>query len=110
MSRFDYTKTAATAKRLLGRFGQLATFRRTDPDGATSSFTALAVVASTVKHTLADSGIAIGDDRLLVEAAATPQPGDRVEYSGQSRVIVDPVIAVSPGGTRVLVECYARAG
>lgn len=111
MSGFNYARTAATAGRLLGRFGQDATFTRTDPaDGSVSTSTARVVVASTVKHTLGDSGIAVGDDKLLVEAAAAPEPGDRVVYNGESRVIVDPVVAINPGGTRVLVECYARRG
>lgn len=110
MSGFNYPRIAATAGRLLERFGQVMTFSRTSPAGVVSEFTALAVVASTVKHTLGDSGIAIGDDKLLVDAVAAPEPGDRVTYNGHSRVIVDPVISLNPGGTRVLVECYARAG
>lgn len=111
MSGFDYARTAASASRLLGRFGQIATFTRTAPaDGSVSTFDARAVVASTVKHALGDSGIAVGDDKLLVESSAAPEPGDRVAYNGESRVIVDPVVAINPGGTRVLVECYARRG
>lgn len=110
MTGFDYARMAATAARLLDRFGQVMTFSRTAPDGTVSTFTAVAVVASTVKHTLGDSGIQIGDDKLLVDAAVLPQQGDRVAYNGGSRVVVDPVTPLNPGGTRVLVECYARIG
>ena len=110
MSGFNYPRMAVTAGRLLERFGQVMTFTRTASDGSVSTFTAVAVVASTVKHALADSGIQIGDDKLLVDAQGSPEPGDRVAYNGASRVIVDPVISLNPGGTRVLVECYARAG
>lgn len=110
MTSFDYARMAATARRLLDRFGQRVTITHTAPGGAVSTQAAIGFVASTVKHTLGDSNIAIGDDRLYLDAAATPEPGDRVAYSGGSRVIVDPVVPLAPAGTRVLVECYARAG
>ncbi len=110
MTGFNYARIAASAGRLLERFGQVMTFSRTAPDGAVSTFTAVAVVAATVKHALGDSGIAVGDDKLLVDATVKPEAGDRVAYNGGSRVIVDPVVTLNPAGTRVLVECYARAG
>lgn len=110
MTGFDYASTADTALRMLGRFGQQMAFTRTAADRTVTRFTALGVVADTVKHTLGDSGIAVGDDKLLIDAGAKPQPGDRVAYNGQSRMIVDPVVPINPAGTPVLVQCYARAG
>lgn len=110
MTGFDYARMAATARRLIDRFGQVASFTRTAPSGTTTTFTAVAVVAETVKHTLGDSNIQVGDDKLLLDATTAPEPGDRVSYNGKSAVIVDPVLPLSPAGVVVLFECYARAG
>lgn len=111
MSGFDYSRIAATATRLLAHFGQPVTITRTAMDGAVSTSQAVGVVADTVKHALADTGIAIGDDKLYLSPAGTPpEPGDRIAYNGGSRVIVAPVIQLNPAGTSLLVECYARAG
>ena len=111
MSGIDYTRVAARTARLIERFGLMATFTRTNPaTGVVTTTQARTLKAGTISRTLADSGIAIGDDKLLVEADASVQPGDRVVYGSEDRVIVDPVITYSPGGTRVLLECYARAG
>lgn len=110
MSGFDYQRTAVAAKRLIDRFGQVMRFSRTSPAGAITRYEARGLVASTVKSTIGESGIAVGDDKLLIEADAVPKPGDRVVYNDQSRVIKEPVITINPGGTRVLVECYAEVG
>lgn len=109
MSAF-YGRLQGTADRLLAKFGQAITITRTATDGATTAYTTTGAVVGTVKHTLGDSGIAIGDDRILLDHTVTPQPGDRITYNGQSRVIVDPVVNTNPGGTHILFECYARAG
>lgn len=110
MIGFDHARIAATATRLLARFGQRVTLTRTAPSGAVSAIPATAVVADTVKHTLGDAGIAVGDDKLYVAPDVLPEPGDRIAYNGGTRVIVDPVVQINPAGTRLLVECYARAG
>jgi len=111
VSGVDYARAAARTARLIERFGLLATLTRTHPaTGTVTTTTARALKAATITRTLADSGIAIGDDKLLVEAGASVQPGDRIVYGDEDRVIVDPVIVINPGSTRVLLECYARAG
>lgn len=110
MSGFDYPRMAATARRLIDRFGQVMSITRTASDRTVTSLSAVGVVTDTVKHTLGDSGIAIGDDQILLDATTKPQPGDRITYNGQSRVIVDPVTELNPGGVALLFECYARAG
>lgn len=110
MTGFNYARMAARAAKLIERFGERVKLTRTSAAGATTTIYAQGVKASTITHTLGDSGISIGDDKILLEAGAQPQPGDRIEYGDESRVIVDPVIVLSPAGVRVLVECYARIG
>lgn len=109
MSTF-YGRLQGTADRLVAKFGQSITLTRTATDGTTTAYTTKGVVVGTITHTLGDSGIAIGDDRILLDHSVTPIPGDRIAYSGQSRVIVDPVVQTNPGGTNLMFECYARAG
>lgn len=107
---FSYGATQATAHRLLARFGQDITLSRTSRAGAVTVFATRGVVVGAVKHVLGDSGIGIGDDRLLLDHAIAPQPGDRITYNGASRVVVDPVVPLNPAGTVLLYECYARGG
>jgi len=101
---------AARAAKLIERFGDRVKLTSTAAGGSVTTSYAQGVKVATITHTLGDSGVAIGDDKILLEAGATPQPGDRIEYGGESRVIVDPVIVLKPASVRVLVECYARAG
>ncbi len=111
MNLFDYSRIRATADKLIARFGQAATLSSTDPaTGAVTTRVAKAVNMGPVKHTLGDSGVSIGDDRLLLDHAAAPKPGDRVAYGAESRVIVDPVSPIQPGDTVLGFEIYARAG
>jgi hypothetical protein len=110
VSGFDYTRMSALAIRLIERFGQPVTLKRTAMNGDVTLLATRGVMTDTVKHTLGDSGIAIGDDRLVLDPGVAPKPGDRIAYNGQSRVVVDPVVPINPAGTVILFECYARAG
>ena len=105
-----YDRLQGTADRLIDRFGQTMTLTRTQPNGVVVSMVTRGVVVGTVKHQHADSGVSIGDDRILLDHNVIPKPADRIAYNGSSRVLVDPVIATNPGGTLLAFECYARAG
>lgn len=110
MTTFAYSRISATADRLIARFGQAATLTHTDTLGVVSSRPVQCVNLGTVKHALADSNISIGDDRLLLDRSAAPQPGDRIAYDDESRVIVDPVAPIRPGPVVIAYECFARLG
>lgn len=105
-----YDRLRGTASTLIERFGQAMTLTRTLANGTLLTLVTRGVVVGTVKHQHADSGISIGDDRLLLDADVIPKPADRIAYNGQSRVLVDPVISTNPGGTLLVFECYARTG
>lgn len=107
---FNYPRTAATADRLIDRFGGDIIITRTGAAGAVTAMPTRGVVVNTVTHVLGDSGISIGDDEIMLDRSVLPEPGDRISYNGQSRVVVDPVVPENPAGTLLYVTCYARAG
>lgn len=106
---YDYDRLASTADRLLAKFGRDVTVSTTAASGVTTR-TAKAVTIGVVKHDLGDSGVSIGDHRLLIEASANPLPGDRITDAQGTRIVVDPVNPIRPAETTIAHECYTRLG
>lgn len=122
---FDYSKTAATADRLLVRFGQAVTLTHTEP-GAYSPGGTIATTTTTQSGTGAvtewDSRqidgalIKVGDRRLLLSplntsgAALTPPIlGDTVtDAAGVVYTLVAPLKIMAPAGTVTLYDCNLR--
>ncbi|EGK71907.1 hypothetical protein METUNv1_01685 [Methyloversatilis universalis FAM5] len=120
MSSFDYTKTAATATRLLLKFGRAATLTRVAP-GAYDPATGAPGAGSTALHAgtaalfdyqqkdIDGTHVRMGDQRAYIapDLAATPQTGDTLTIGSD----VWSVIAsrpLAPAGTVVLHEAQVR--
>jgi hypothetical protein len=105
----DYSRPAATALRLLARFGAAVTLSTTVAAATTSRRTVNAVFVDRVRHTLDTSGVEIGDWRVLLEAAAAPRETDRLVRGAEAFVVVR-VEPIQPGATVVAWWAWARAG
>jgi hypothetical protein len=114
---FDYAASAATATRLLTKFGAAATLKRqtagayNPATGATtvtvtSLTTTAAVFDFDAKH-IDGTLILVGDKRAYLAPAYTPAQGDVLAWQGTDYQVVA-VKAVSPAGTPVLFECQIR--
>lgn len=121
MSAFDYSRTAATAARLLARFGAAVTIKKVD-DGTYNTATGQNVQAapqqSTRNGALLDfppgqangpGGLVQGGDkRLLLEAGTfAPSLEDRVVANG-TEYAVKGVQQVNPAGTPVIYDIHLR--
>lgn len=114
---FDYAKTAATALRLLQRFGAAATLTRTaagtyDPSAGTSaetvtSLTTTACVFDYPQKYVDGSLILVGDKQAFLSSERTPKQGDVLTWSAVDYTVVA-VKAVAPAGTAVLYEAQLR--
>lgn len=127
--RFDYRRLAATADRLLERFGAPLVMRRTagaeyDPetstvDGDDVVWTGRAVRTHFELRDIDGETIRMTDVRLLVSphqwsgntplAAEFPQPqtGDRIEFDG-AHLVVQGCRSTRPAGTSVLYDVHVR--
>lgn len=117
MTSFDYTATAATATRLLTRFGAAAVLKRQtggeyDADAAAVLVieSELAIVAAVFDYParyIDGTLIKQGDKQAFVGPAQVPAQGDRLEWSSSDWEIVT-VKAIAPAGTAVMYECQLR--
>ena len=114
---FDYAATAATAQRLLLRFGAACTLRRSTA-GAYSPTTGLAVPTVTELSTVAvvldfpqryvdGTLIKQGDKQAYLDPSYAPAQGDEVTWQGVRYQVVN-FKAVSPAGVPVLYEAQLR--
>lgn len=108
MTSFDYTRMRMTADRLIERFGKLVPFTRTTGPGAYVKRDVRCLEVGRVKSAMGDSGVQVGDVRLLVESTGDPQQGDRIDLQGESMALIDPVTPIRPGAEVLAFECYAR--
>lgn len=117
---FNYGATAATAARLILRFGALVVLRRSVPgayDPATgapgaptvTSQTVLAVVLDFPQSYIDGTLIRAGDRKVLVSAMGTtaPQAGDTMAWEGQKLVVVN-AKKLGPAGPAVLYTLQVR--
>lgn len=117
MTAFDYTATAATASRLLARFGAAATLKRYtgtayDPAAGasvptyTDVPTTAAVFAYDQKY-IDGTLVKQGDQRAYCAPSVAPTQGDRLAWQGATLEVVA-VKPVSPAGVPVLYEAQLR--
>jgi hypothetical protein len=117
---FNYGSTAATADRLIARFGVGVTMSRAVPgayDPATGAPAAPTTTTQAVKMVVLDfpqsyidgTLIRAGDRRVLVSALGInpPQAGDTFPWNGQTLVVINSK-ALGPSGANVLFTLQAR--
>jgi|GEM_PF-2869674 len=108
---YSYATIAATALRLIKRFGAPCTIGLT---GLTAR-TVLGVRTKTVNHDLLDSKVQVGDYEYVIAAVdstgadSAPKEGERISVAGDDRVIML-VNVVKPGATTLIYYVYARIG
>jgi hypothetical protein len=105
MATFDYSKMSAIVLTLLAKFGSQATLG----DGLTAR-TCLAVQTKTIKHTIGDSNIEIGDVEYLVDGTVTPMQGERFTCAGDSWLLATQPIPIKPADVVLAWYVYGRAG
>ena len=117
MTAYNYVKTAATASRLLTRFGAACTLKR-QTSGAYDTSTALAVVTETSLAAVAcvfdyaqsyidGTLILAGDKQAFMASSPVPKQGDRFTWAAIDYT-VQQVKPISPAGVPVLYECQVR--
>ena len=119
MTKFDYNRPAATAKRLLDRFGQAGSISRSTPGGydpetgptAPVELQSLCIVALLEFDNRQIDGelVKIGDRRALIapDTAFEPDAGD-VLTVGVEVVQVVRNSPLKPAGVFVLHDCIVR--
>lgn len=117
MTAFDYARTAATASRLLQRFGAVCLLKQRGDaayDPATATVTPAVTLANTVAvvvdydHKQIDGTlIRQGDRRAYMDAGVAPRQGDTLTWQGADLQIVA-VRPLAPAGTAVLYEAQLR--
>lgn len=120
LNAFDYAKTAATAARLLERFGRSATLNRTTP-GAYNPATGAPAAGTTTPHActaalfeysqrdIDGTHIRVGDQRAYIapDIAVTPQTGDTLTIGGDAWSVIASH-PLSPAGVVVLHDVQVR--
>lgn len=112
-----YQRAAATARRLLDKFGASGVVKRAsavgyDPatggtgDGESVQACTAAVVSYDAKE-IDGTNIRAGDARVLIAPTATPIAGDVIEVAGRRLVVIN-VNTVAPAGLVVLHDVQAR--
>lgn len=117
---FDYGTTAATAARLIARFGSKVVLTRSVPgayDPATGAPAAPTVTMQNVDAVVLDfpqsyidgTLIRAGDRKVLVSAVGTtaPMAGDTMAWEGQSLVVIN-AKKLGPAGPAVLFTLQVR--
>ena len=117
MTAFDYSKTAATSKRLLTQFGAACTVKHPtgtayDPATGTmaptyASTDSVAAVFAYPQKYIDGTLILQGDQKALCAPDVAVVQGDTVTWQGKDYVVVN-VKPVSPAGTPVLYEAQLR--
>lgn len=118
MTAFDYVRAAATAHRLITKFGRAITIRRTASSGTawapTLTPTDHAATAAVLDYTARDIDgtlVKVGDRRVIISTSGVtiePATQDRLIIGGEEMAIVR-VTKLSPAGTVVYYEAQCRA-
>lgn len=117
MASFDYTRTRATAERLISRFGQTGALRRTtsstdpfNPTQTTTDYTCTCVVLDYSKRDIDGTLIKQTDQMVYLSTSGltiTPETTDRLVVGGAVLTVVN-VNPLSPAGTVVFYELQVR--
>lgn len=114
---FDYTRSRATAERLIAKFGAAATLTRKtvtgegyDPSISTTDHAVTAVAVAYEVGEIDGVRVLASDRKVLVSTKGLevePQPGDVLTISGAAHAVVS-VKPLAPGGVVVMWEAQAR--
>ena len=117
---YDYSSVVSTAKRLIQKYGALATFTLPSEGGGTDpvtgeyteptseTVTAFGVITNYSSALVDGSIIQKGDNRLLVEAEKTiPQTVQSVTIGGTTYQVIT-VQRISPGGVDIMYQIQVR--
>ena len=115
---FDYSRSRATADRLLTRFGQAATLKRPTSsgpayapvEGTPTSYAVTVVVQDFANREIDGTRILTGDKKVMVakgSLAIEPATSDTLVIGGVDHAIVE-VRPLNPGGSVILYEVQAR--
>ncbi|MBN8951444.1 MULTISPECIES: hypothetical protein [unclassified Rhizobium] len=117
MAAFDYDRARATAARLIAKFGQKGSLRRTtnagpdyDPVQTSEDFDCSLVDLDQSQAHVADTLIQRGDRMVYLSTeglSITPMLSDRLLIGGVEHAIVD-IQPLSPGGTVVFWQLQVR--
>jgi len=121
VSSFDYTRSAATATRLIGRFGAVGAIRRSattggnswDPSSGTTTTTdypATMVVTDYAQKDVNGTVILQGDRKVYVApgVAVVPTVTDVLVTADGVTLSIVAVSPLKPAGTVVMYEIQAR--
>ena len=116
---FDYSKSVATAQRLIARFGQTATLTQTvntgtayNPTQTDTNHTIKAVTIDWSNNEIDGTLIKATDRKIIISTdglTVTPAIGDKITVGSDVLRLVEPFKHLNPGGTVVLYETNARA-
>ncbi|WP_426269145.1 hypothetical protein ACN9MB_13040 [Dyella kyungheensis] len=117
MTAFDYPNTAATATRLLKRFGAACTIMRESGTAYDStsgtvvpnydSLPSTAVVIAMPQRYIDNTLILQGDQQAFCAPDVEPKQGDQFVWQGKTFSVIS-VKPVSPAGVPVLFEAQLR--
>lgn len=118
MSAFDYSGLAATATRLLNRFGRPMQIKRTTPGtydpvtgnetGATTALLATVGAFMQITAAYADTHeVQTGDRLLMVDASVAPTLTDKIEMDAAELAIVN-IDEINPAGTPLAYSLQVR--
>lgn len=119
MTAFDYSKSRATAKRLLQRFGQPVQIRRRGPAGGSPTnptpgtatlYPSVAVVEHYAQKHVDGTLIRLGDKRVIMAMEGLtiePHVSDEIIIAGELHTIIR-VEPFAPGGVPLYCEIQAR--
>src|SRR4051812_35977159 len=102
-----YDRASTTAMRLLEKYGRPWIFTSTDSAGTVTTRDSVGTFLDTVRHTLGDSGVDIGDKRYIFASDSMPQKNDRMKNGTEDYVVVfaDPI-----GDTPAAYYVWGRSG
>ena len=115
---FDYSKAAATALKLLTKFGMTITFVRTtgnsvDPitgvvtAGTDASVTTTGLLRKYPDNMIDGTRILASDRELILSDEQEPLPSDKPTINGEDWIIEN-IGTLSPAGTVVIYTCQVR--
>lgn len=118
MADFDYAKMAATAKRLLTRFGSTVQIKRTtggtyDPitgattPGTETTYEPKGVLTKYPDRLIDGTRILQSDRKLILDDTVEPNASDKPVVQGEEWTVQE-ISTISPAGTPIIYEVRVR--